>query len=369
MFIEYLPMIKERLRRCLNGALFVFIMLFYLKLISIIVLTMYLVDLLIRNEQAKIFITRGLKRIWLNLTMSAFHIYFPNPIYICYDPAVLTMKRNIVISNHMTEYDWLFILTVLYRLGRFNDVCIILKQSLRKIPLLGFGMEFFGFIFLNRKLSMDEQIIEQGVARLVKRQKYDLLVFPEGTYIDSESYRKTTTFGINNNIMVDNKPFRPENVLIPRLSGFKLLTKNLLSDIDGIINITMMVTPHEHFPQEVYSYQDTVLNFKGRINSVFYIDFISNKKEIEDDEFLYKVFQEKDKMIEKFKSLYNKYVFRSLQDFKTKSKTIRPVRKQDKYEIVSLKSKWCMFFYSTFILGEIFLIYFVASFFKQTLNN
>ncbi|EOB13340.1 acyltransferase [Nosema bombycis CQ1] len=273
-------LLSRILRNIKNGLFFIFVMLFYFKSILFIVTTLFLCDLFIWNKRIKNFIVQFNERAWLHLTMAALYIYFPNPIFINYDPKVLDKMKNIVISNHVSEYDWVLILTLLYHLNRYDDVCIILKQSLRNVPLIGYGMKCFGFIFLNRKLSEDKIILNQGVSRLIDQKKYNLLLFPEGTYIDSTSYPKSCEFAIKNEIKANGKRFLPKNVLIPRTSGFNILKEKIIDDIDGIIDITMVMTPLVHFPQEEYTYADTILKFKGRIIVVFTLILFLIKKKL-----------------------------------------------------------------------------------------
>jgi len=68
---------------------------------------------------------------------------------------------------------------------------IILKESLKYIPFIGPGMMFYGFIFMSRKMAVDQPRLAYRLGKLKKRhtapsgeQYYDpmwLLLFPEGT--------------------------------------------------------------------------------------------------------------------------------------------------------------------------------------------
>ncbi|KAF9765072.1 hypothetical protein NGRA_0009 [Nosema granulosis] len=353
-----------KIHRIFNGFLFAIVMMFYFKSIFVIVCWMYLCDKFVTNKALKTRIVRATKRVWLNLTMAALHIYFPQPIYVHYNPIILEKVKNIVISNHLTEYDWLFILNLLYHLGRYDDVCIILKQSLKNIPLVGYGMRFFGFIFLNRQLDKDKQIINEGAERLIHQAKYDLLIFPEGTYIDSFSFPKSRRFASDKKIEVNGKAFNPQNVLVPRTSGFNVLKEELLEDMEGVVDITMLVSPYESFPQEVYSYVDTVLDFKRRLSFVFYIDFVSNKKQIDNPNFLYSVFKEKDELIEKYKASFGKDTFKDLKDFISKTSALGISKEKFRYKVIDMRSRWCTFFYTTFIVADISISYALYKFFR-----
>jgi len=76
---------------------------------------------------------------------------------------------------------------------------IILKESLRYIPLIGTGMMFYGFIFMSRKMATDQPRLAYRLNKL-KQKKTDpkgkpyldpmwLLLFPEGTNLSAQ-YRQ-----------------------------------------------------------------------------------------------------------------------------------------------------------------------------------
>ncbi len=46
-------------------------------------------------------------------------------------------NNSIIIMNHRTRLDWLFYFCVLYRYHGLNEIKIILKDSLKKIPGAG----------------------------------------------------------------------------------------------------------------------------------------------------------------------------------------------------------------------------------------
>ncbi|KAF5141239.1 hypothetical protein G9O61_00g005560 [Vairimorpha ceranae] len=294
--------------------------------------------------------TKYIKRIWFHLTISVLSFLFPKPIYIYYDPKILRKTKNIVISNHLTEYDWLMLFTVLYRLKRFDNICIILKNSLRNIPLLGYGMKYFGYIFLNRKLEKDREIISEGIKRLKKNNEYDLLFFPEGTYLDSVSSQVCKEYMDKNPCILNGQIFRPTEVLLPRVTGFNLIKESLNGDADGIIDITMLVNPYKKYPQDYYTYTKTLTDFTDRVGFVFYLDYIENYN---DKNFIYKRFKIKDDIFKVYKKLKNKRIS-SLCEFKMLTQKIKKENDTFKYEIIYVHSEWAPFFYTIFIYTVLF---------------
>jgi lysocardiolipin and lysophospholipid acyltransferase len=73
-----------------------------------------------------------------------------------------------------------------------GHIYIILKESIKYIPVLGTGMMFYGFIFLSRKWAKDKDRFQHRLKKLSTShggplsgsQALDpmwLLIFPEGT--------------------------------------------------------------------------------------------------------------------------------------------------------------------------------------------
>ena len=69
----------------------------------------------------------------------------------------------------------------MYR-GAHGDVKIMLIEIIGKIPLLGFGIWFFDFIFMKQKWEKDKSNVEKHI---LKAKNPDIplwfLLFPEGT--------------------------------------------------------------------------------------------------------------------------------------------------------------------------------------------
>ncbi|AFN83930.1 putative 1-acyl-SN-glycerol-3-phosphate [Encephalitozoon romaleae SJ-2008] len=340
----------EVMRRVWNGMQFIIAMIVYFSYIIVGLIVVSVAKLVCCGEKSQRVLRKSAKVGWLHLTRAMFSRYFPQRVFIRYNPIILKRNRNVVISNHLTEYDWLFVCCVLHYLKRFEDLCIILKMSLRNIPLLGYGMKFFQFIFLNRKVSKDREIIMSGASRLKKEGKYDLLLFPEGTYIDKCSHPKSHKWSVEANVEVEGKGFDPEEVLIPRTTGFKILRENIRDDMEGVIDLTMIGNPYVKYPNDVFSYWDVIINKSQKVNFMFFLDYIPNNDGMDGDDFLLKLFEEKEKMISRFRKENGDRCIRSIDEFKNVADSLsRPETEHIDMEI-ELSSHWGPFFYVMFIL-------------------
>lgn len=81
-----------------------------------------------------------------------FHVDSYNHIH------TLLQPNSAIISNHQIYTDWLFLWFLTYTSNLSNAVYIILKD-LSKIPVLGYGMKNYNFLFLSRKWEHDKVVL------------------------------------------------------------------------------------------------------------------------------------------------------------------------------------------------------------------
>ncbi|KAJ3413269.1 hypothetical protein HDV05_008255 [Chytridiales sp. JEL 0842] len=167
----------------------------------------------------------------------------------------------IVMSNHQTLVDWWYIWLLSWSRGAHGDIKIILKESLKWIPILGWGMQFFEFIFLARKWVSDKPRVRRLLERLrVNGAPYWLLIFPEGTVICdntreintnhllSKAGLRTNTESSSITLARETIPSAtvektipsnlriPEHVLSPRSKGLLTCCHMLVHDMDTTKN-------------------------------------------------------------------------------------------------------------------------------------
>jgi len=85
-------------------------------------------------------------------------------------------SRYVFMANHLSFVDG----PMLYRLIP-QYVRIILKKSIFRIPVLGPGMRFVGFVPVDRKGVRGGRQSIDAAARLMRERGYSYLIFPEGT--------------------------------------------------------------------------------------------------------------------------------------------------------------------------------------------
>ncbi len=58
-------------------------------------------------------------------------------------------------------------------MGRLESLKIVLKAGLKRVPIFGWGMQHFYFLFLHRNWDADQLYVERLVSHLLVCQNYD----------------------------------------------------------------------------------------------------------------------------------------------------------------------------------------------------
>ncbi|KAM0678768.1 hypothetical protein BDAP_000551 [Binucleata daphniae] len=231
----------------------------------------------------------------------------------------------------------------------YRELTIILKESLQKIPVYGYGMRVFGYIFLERNWNIDQQILERGLKQLKEKNSFYLLIFPEGTIIDTDSHKKSKKFCTSNNIILQNEVFNPENVILPRKTGYDMIFNNLKDKIDGIVDITLFTNPYTVYPSEVYDCNDVFVKRSCNVNFCALVEIYENN-ELQKEDWLYNLYKDKDKILQDYKT--NKKAVKDLQDFKTTCKNyVRKDIKNYSYDTIYIWSDVSKYYYLTLFLA------------------
>lgn len=150
--------------------------------------------------------------------------------------------RAVIMSNHQTYVDWAYLWWLAYAADCHSAVCIMLKESLGKIPIFGWIMHCFRFVFLSRNYADDEPVIKSRIAEMNARPK-DLLwfvMYPEGTVVNKETHERTEKYAEKADI-----PRRqiPKHMLLPRSRGLQTVLQGLHSSTKVLYDVTVVYSP------------------------------------------------------------------------------------------------------------------------------
>lgn len=282
-----------------------------------------------------------LKRFSHHILLSMLQFWFKKPIFIKYNKNLTKYKRSIFISNHCSDFDWLFISHFASHLNLDKTLYIMMKRSLSVLPLIGRFMKSFGHLFLNRSRKKDISIIKEFSKKLSVEKEYSILIFPEGTYPYPESLENSIKFAKSSKLLANGESFVPNRVLVPRILGFDLIRKGLKDSFEGVVSITILMNPYMKMPSIECSFTDIFITETKTIGQALIVDFVPKEKLI--DNFLINDFTKKDKLIESY-ALNRNGEFRTLEDFKNFLRQSNLLKKNDVVEQIYIKSPYSNYF-------------------------
>ncbi len=111
---------------------------------------------------------------------------------------------------------------------------IVLKESLKRIPILGWGMQFSQFIFLKRNWEKDKPRLAAHLQKLNKpSDPMWLMMFPEGTNL-APSTRESSKKWADKNGYKDMR-----HQLLPRSTGLHFCLQQLQKTVDYVYDCTI----------------------------------------------------------------------------------------------------------------------------------
>ncbi|KAK6458260.1 acyltransferase-domain-containing protein [Scheffersomyces xylosifermentans] len=264
--------------------------------------------------------------------------------------------NSVVISNHQIYTDWLFIWFLTYSSHLADSIFVILKD-LSKVPILGYGMKNYNFMFLSRKwekdkinltnqlLAIDANARGMGPSNGVKHVAslntsvaeekihhwpegkvskqiwpYVLVLFPEGTV------PSVRTRGKSNEYTTFKKLPAMRHVLLPRVRGLFLVLRKLRNTVEVVYDVTIgysglvagQIGEEEYSLKRMYflGYGPSKVNYHVRGFKISDIPLGEETEDVDDaseedmqkfEDWLLKVWYEKDELMDAFYK-YGKFV-------------------------------------------------------------
>ncbi|CAF1066220.1 unnamed protein product [Adineta steineri] len=146
--------------------------------------------------------------------------------------------RSIIILNHRTRLDWMYIWMLHSRFQLLEQLKIVMKASLKHVPGIGWACQHAGYLFLQRDWEKDQQRIKNIIGYYKSCQSpLSLLIFPEGTNLTNETKIRSNNYALKQTTY--NKPY--DYCLHPRVTGFTYLLNTMRSNdmIDTVDDVTI----------------------------------------------------------------------------------------------------------------------------------
>jgi 1-acyl-sn-glycerol-3-phosphate acyltransferase len=167
--------------------------------------------------------------------------------------------RLVLMANHQLYTDWLYLWWIAYTNNMHGFIYIILKESLKNIPIIGWGAQFYNFIFLARNWEEDQRRFKKHLSKLNRKgDPMWLIIFPEGTNLSATTREKSKKWAEKNNLQ-DMK-----HQLLPRSTGLKFCLNELRETTDWLYDCTIAYegVPPGQFGQDIFTLRSSF--FEGR---------------------------------------------------------------------------------------------------------
>lgn len=143
-------------------------------------------------------------------------------------------ENAVIVVNHQQMPDITFLMDFAKTKGRLGDLKFFVKEPIKYVPGIGWGMVFLDCLFIKRDWTSDEATIEKVFAR-IKRDRVPLwlVLFVEGTRITPRGLSRSREFAGARGL------HKPDHVLVPRTKGFVATVQALREHVDAVYDVTI----------------------------------------------------------------------------------------------------------------------------------
>ena len=145
------------------------------------------------------------------------------------------MRENaIVVLNHQEMADITVTFSFARAKGRVGDLKWFVKDILKYVPGVGWGMLFLDCPFIKRNWTADRDYIHRVFRNILENDvPLWLMTFAEGTRVRPEKIARSREYA-------EKEGMRPlEHVLIPRTKGFVASVQSLRGHVDAVYDLTI----------------------------------------------------------------------------------------------------------------------------------
>ncbi|MGZ3694850.1 MAG: lysophospholipid acyltransferase family protein [Bdellovibrionota bacterium] len=147
----------------------------------------------------------------------------------------LSQSENVfLVANHQAMADIPVVVTVAKRQHRQQDVKWFVKDPLKWVPGVGWGMLFMDCVFVKRNWAADKAKVLATFDRLRHSEfPFWVISFLEGTRMKPEKLAKSQAFAIRHGL----PPL--QHLLLPRTKGFEATLSGLEGRVNSIYDCTI----------------------------------------------------------------------------------------------------------------------------------
>jgi 1-acyl-sn-glycerol-3-phosphate acyltransferase len=131
-------------------------------------------------------------------------------------------ENAFLIANHQAMADIPILVALAARSGRMGDLKWFVKDPLKWVPGIGWGMRFLDCLFVKRNWTADREMVERVFARIrEKRIPFWIVSFLEGTRATPAKLARSQAFARKQGLP------HLEYVMVPRTKGFEATLQGL----------------------------------------------------------------------------------------------------------------------------------------------
>ncbi|RYZ94090.1 MAG: acyltransferase [Proteobacteria bacterium] len=143
-------------------------------------------------------------------------------------------ENAFVISNHQAMADIPAIIALATRSSRAGDIKWFVKDPIKYVPGIGWGMLFLDCIYVKRNWMADKARVLKTFENLrVHRTPFWLVSFLEGTRITPEKLKRSQAFGAKAGLPLLT------HVMLPRTKGFEATMEGLGEHKQAVYDVTI----------------------------------------------------------------------------------------------------------------------------------
>ncbi|KEH30403.1 putative 1-acylglycerol-3-phosphate O-acyltransferase [Medicago truncatula] len=147
---------------------------------------------------------------------------------------VPSRERIVLIANHRTEVDWMYLWDIALRKGCIGYIKYVLKSSLMRLPIFGWAFHILEFIPVERKWEADESNMRRMLSTLNDPQDpLWLAIFPEGTDFTEQKCLRSQKYAAEHGLPI------LKNVLLPKTKGFCTCLQELRGSLNAVYDVTI----------------------------------------------------------------------------------------------------------------------------------
>ena len=145
------------------------------------------------------------------------------------------MRENaVVVLNHQNMPDITWLMDYARQKDRLGDMKWLVKDIIKYVPGVGWGMLFIDCVFIKRDWATDRDSIRRTFAKLRDNNvPVWFISFSEGTRLTPEKLAKSQAYARQHGHYV------PRHTLVPRSKGFVATMEGLRDHVDAVYDCTL----------------------------------------------------------------------------------------------------------------------------------